>query len=136
MASLQLTTTLLGAGLAGVIVVLVRRDHLHLSHGVFWIVVAVLAALLGMWPALLDRVAAIAGISYPPTFLLLGAIMILFVKSLYADIASTRVERQVRRLNQRLAMYEAVAQDRVSAHDASKATATDARHGPIEKVTG
>ncbi|HRQ56905.1 MAG TPA: DUF2304 domain-containing protein [Azoarcus taiwanensis] len=136
MASLQLTTTLLGAGLAGVIVVLVRRDHLHLSHGVFWIVVAVLAALLGMWPALLDRVAAIAGISYPPTFLLLGAIMILFVKSLYADIASTRVERQVRRLNQRLAMYEAAVQDRASTHDASKAAATDARHGPIEKVTG
>lgn len=59
-----------------------------------------------MWPALLDRVATIAGISYPPTFLLLGAIIILFVKSLYADIASTRVERQVRRLNQRLAIYE------------------------------
>lgn len=106
MVSLQFTTTLLGAGLAGVILVLVRRDHLHLSHGAFWIVVAAVAVLLGMWPALLDRVATIAGISYPPTFLLLGAIIILFVKSLYADIASTRVERQVRRLNQRLAIYE------------------------------
>jgi hypothetical protein len=112
MASLQLTTTLLGAGLALVILVLVRRDHLHLSHGVFWIVVAVLAALLGMWPALLDRVAAIAGIAYPPTFLLLGAIMVLLVKSLLSDILSTRTERQIRRLNQRLAMFESEYSDR------------------------
>lgn len=107
MASLQLTTTLLGAGLAVLILVLVRRDHLHLSHGVFWLVTAALAALLGLWPALLDRVAAIAGIGYPPTFLLLGAVIILLVKSLYADIANTRIERQVRRLNQRLAILEA-----------------------------
>lgn len=106
MAGLQLTTTLLGAGLAGVILVLVRRDHLHLSHGVFWIVVAAIAALLGMWPALLDRAATIAGISYPPTFLLLGAIMVLLVKSLLSDILNTRTERQLRRLNQRLAMFE------------------------------
>lgn len=36
MAPLQITTTLLGIGLAAVILLLVRRDHLYLLHGLFW----------------------------------------------------------------------------------------------------
>ena len=106
MASLQVTTTLLGIGLSAVILFLLRRDHLHLTHGLFWITVAVLAALLGLWPGLIDFIARQVGIAYPPALLLLGAAIVLLVKSLYTDIVNTRIERQVRRLNQRLAIYE------------------------------
>lgn len=106
MDAFNLTTTLLGISLASAILVLVRRDHLHLRHGMFWIAVAALAALLGAWPALIDRLAAVAGISYPPALLLLVAVIVLFVKTLQSDIEVTRNERQLRRLNQRLAMYE------------------------------
>ena len=106
MASLQVTTTLLGIGLSAVILFLLRRDHLHLTHGLFWITVAGLAALLGLWPGLIDFIARLVGIAYPPSLLLLGAAIVLLVKSLYTDIVNTRIERQVRRLNQRLAIYE------------------------------
>ena len=106
MSSLHLTTALLGLGLAVVILWLLRRDHLHLVHGLFWLLVAALAALLGVWPGLIDRLAAIAGISYPPALLFLAAAMVLLVKALHADIMNTRVEREVRRLNQRLALLE------------------------------
>ena len=106
MASLQLTTTLLGLGLSAVILFLLRRDHLHLSHGLFWIVVAGAAGVLGIWPGLIDFLAKVLGIAYSPALLLLGATIILLVKSLYTDIVNTRIERQVRRLNQRLAIFE------------------------------
>lgn len=106
MASLQLTTTLLGVGLSVVILILLRRDHLHLAHGLFWITVAGCAALLGLWPGLIDRIARIAGISYSPALLLLIVNIVLILKSLHSDIVNTRIERQVRRLNQRLALYE------------------------------
>jgi hypothetical protein len=106
MASLQLTTTLLGVGLSAVILFLLRRDHLHLTHGLFWITVAGMAALLGLWPGLIDSIARVVGIAYSPALLLLGATIVLLVKSLHADIVNTRIERQVRRLNQRLAIYE------------------------------
>ncbi len=106
MASLQLTTTLLGVGLSALILFLLRRDHLQLSHGLFWIVAAGAAAVLGLWPGSIDYVARVAGISYPPALLLLGAVIVLLVKALHADIVNTRIERQVRRLNQRLAMFE------------------------------
>lgn len=106
MASLQFTTTLLGLGLAATIVFLLRRDHLYLLHGLFWLVVAGSALLLGLWPGLIDRMALLAGIGYPPALLFLGAAIVLTIKALHTDIVNTRIERQVRRLNQRLALYE------------------------------
>lgn len=106
MPALQITTSLLGLGLAALIFVLLRRDHLYIHHGLFWIVVAALGALLGLWPGLIDRVAQLVGISYAPAALLLGAVVVLFVKALYADMMQTRLERQLRRLNQRIAMLE------------------------------
>ena len=107
MVSLQLTTALMGIGLAALILLLVRRDHLYLMHGLFWVMVAALAAVLGAWPGLIDRLASVAGISYPPALLLLLASIVLFIKALHSDMVNTRIERDVRRLNQRLALLEA-----------------------------
>lgn len=107
MASLQFSTSLLGLGLAALILILVRRDHLYLLHGLFWVAVAAVAAVLGAWPGLIDRLAAVVGISYPPALLLLLAAVVLLLKALHADMLNTRIERDVRRLNQRLAILEA-----------------------------
>lgn len=106
MVSLQNTTALLGLGLCAVIMLLLRRDHLQLGPGLFWFVMAGAAALLGFWPGAIDYVARASGIAYPPALLLLAAVIVLLVKALHADIVNTRIERQLRRLNQRLAIYE------------------------------
>jgi hypothetical protein len=106
MASLQITTSLLGLGLAMVIIFLLRRDHLYILHGLFWIVIAILAAILGVWPGLIDRLAAITGIVYPPALLLLAGLVVLLIKGLHADMVNTRIERDVRLLNQRLATLQ------------------------------
>ncbi|WP_353233646.1 DUF2304 domain-containing protein [Diaphorobacter ruginosibacter] len=106
MASLQTTTMLLGVGLAILILYLIRRDHLYLMHGLFWGAVAIAAAVLGSWPGLIDKLAHVVGIFYPPTLVLLFACIVLFIKALHADMMNTRIERDVRRLNQRLAMLE------------------------------
>lgn len=106
MVTYQLTTTLMGLGLAATILWLVRRDRLYLLHGLFWVLVAGAAAVLGAWPGLIDRLARLVGISYPPAFLLLGAVIILYLRSLHSDMVNTRIERDVRRLNQRIALLE------------------------------
>lgn len=115
MATLNLTTGLLGLALAALILLLLRRDHLYVMHGLFWAVVAAAAAILGLWPGLIDRLAVFAGISYPPALLMLAGLIVLFVKALHADMLNTRLERQVRRLNQRIAMFEADADRHVGA---------------------
>lgn len=117
MASLQLTTTLLGIGLAALILYLVRRDHLYVMHGLFWVLVAGAAALLGAWPGLIDALASVLGVGYPPALLLLLSSMVLLVKALHSDLLNTRIERDVRRLNQRLALLESSLQQPAPARD-------------------
>lgn len=107
MASLQATTALMGVSLAVLILYLIRRDHLYLMHGLFWVAVAAAAAVLGAWPGLIDSLALWTGVGYPPALLLLLACMVLLLKALHADMVNTRIERDMRRLNQRLAMFEA-----------------------------
>jgi hypothetical protein len=106
MTSLQTTTTLLGLGMGVFILVLLSRDHLYLRHGLFWMVVAFGGVVLGIWPGIIDHAAIWLGIGYSPAGLLMGALLVLLVKYLYADMIQTRLERQLRRLNQRLAMFE------------------------------
>lgn len=101
-----LTVLVIGFGLAGVILYLVRRDHIYIRQGIFWILVAVLSIVFGIWPSLIDIVGGALGVAYPPTLLLLAAIIMLVLKALVSDIALTKVQRDLRRLNQRIALLE------------------------------
>lgn len=128
MLNLQITTGLMGLGLAVIIVHLLRRDHIYILHALFWISIAALAALLGLWPGLIDRVAGWIGISYPPAALLLGAVVVLFVKSLYADMTHTQLERQIRRLNQRIALMDVQAQAQMNSGTANPKVCKGTHH--------
>jgi|ERR1700687_2806194 len=98
---------IMGIGLATGILYLVRRDHLYIRQGVFWIAVAFFSLVFGSWPYFIDELAALLEIAYPPTLLLLAAIIVLVVKALSGDIALTKLSRDLRRLNQRIALVEA-----------------------------
>jgi hypothetical protein len=102
----HLTVLVMGFGLAYGILYLVRRDHLYIRQGLFWIVIAALSLGLAIWPYFIDRLGAALGIAYPPTLLFLVAILVLVVKALLGDIALTQVRRDLRRLNQRIALME------------------------------
>ena len=103
----HLTVLVIGFGLAYGILHLVRRDHLYIRQGMFWIAIAALSLLFAIWPYFIDTLAAIVGIAYAPTLVLLVAIIVLVLKALLGDIALTQVRRDLRRLNQRIALLEA-----------------------------
>jgi hypothetical protein len=107
MKSFHLPVLVIGIVLAVCILYLVRRDHLYIRQGLFWIAIAAISLGLGFWPYLIDVVGAVLGIAYPPTLLFLGAIIVLIVKALFGDIALTKMRRDMRRLNQRIALLEA-----------------------------
>ncbi len=104
--SYQLTSALLGIGLASIILFLVRRDELHGSFAVWWIITAFFILLFGLFPSLVDLIAIRLGIQYPPTLLLIVSIGLILVKMLTMDIAKSKQEQRLRRLTQRLAMLE------------------------------
>jgi hypothetical protein len=106
MKSYYVTVLVIGLGLAAVILYLVRRDHIYIRQGVFWIAIALFSTLFGVYPTLIDVIGNALGVAYPPTLLFLVAIIVLTVKALLNDIALTKVRRDLRRLNQRIALLE------------------------------
>ena len=100
----QITTTFLGLALAGAILYLVRRDHLHGPYAGWWLVVAAITVFLGFFPTLIDHVAAWVGISHPPNLLFALVIGLMLIKLLRIDIQSSHRERRIRRLAQKLAI--------------------------------
>jgi len=104
--SYQWTSAILGLSIATMILILIRRDHLQTHHVGWWLLIASLIAVLGIFPAILDKVAFYLNIQYPPTLLFSLGIGMLLVKILKVDIHQSQQERKIRRLVQRLALLE------------------------------
>ena len=118
-----ITATLLGLLLAGGILYLVRRDHVHGSFAVWWLMVAAGALVLGFFPTLVDRIGLAFGVQYPPMLVALVGIAALMLKLLALDIDVTRRERKMRRLLQKVAILEAEMRDMRTELDALGAAA-------------
>lgn len=103
----QITSALLGLTIAFGILFLVRRDHLHGTYAVWWLGVAVIAMLLGLFPQITNWLAIRTGIGYPPILAIVLGFGLLLIKMLTMDLERSRQERQIRRLAQRLALLEA-----------------------------
>ncbi|MDG1387983.1 MAG: DUF2304 domain-containing protein [Halioglobus sp.] len=103
----SLVTGGIGLLVAFVIILLMRKDRLHVSHGLGWVIVAAGFALLGFLPGLFDKFSTFLGIASPPILALTLAIAILVIKILLMDIERSRIELRNQRLVQRLAMLEA-----------------------------
>jgi len=102
----QITATVIAVLLAGAILYLVRRDHLHGSYALWWLAVASATLLLGVFPPLIDWLGHLTGIYYPPILPIIIGIGMILVRMLKMDIDRSRSERQVRRLTQKLAILE------------------------------
>tara|TARA_R110002049_G_C9063895_1_gene554401 strand:+ start:438 stop:791 length:354 start_codon:yes stop_codon:yes gene_type:complete len=98
---------IVGVMIAVLIVVLVRKDRLHVRHAFGWLTVAVGFAFLGVAPEVTDFLAYHLGIAYPPVLALTLAIVVLVVKLLLMDIEGSRIAMRNQRLTQRVAMLEA-----------------------------
>ena len=64
MNAVQLTAAVIGALLAGTILLLVRRTHLHGSYALWWFAVAGAILVLGVFPPAIDWLGHVTGIHY------------------------------------------------------------------------
>ncbi|ALG67951.1 DUF2304 domain-containing protein [Beggiatoa leptomitoformis] len=103
----QVTSAVLGLGLATTILWLIRRDRLHGHHAFWWLLTAFLVVILGIFPRIIDFFALQLGISYPPTLLFVLGMSMILIKVLSIDLHQSQLERKMRRLAQRLALLEA-----------------------------
>jgi hypothetical protein len=104
--SVTYTAAGLGIAIAGSILWLVRRDHLHGSHALWWLMVAGGALVAGFAPAVVDWLGKLLGVHYPPMLLVVVVLGALLLKLLQVDIDTSRRERRMRRMIQKMAILE------------------------------
>lgn len=102
----QITAAIIGILLAGSILFLVRRDHLHGPYALWWLIIATATLVLGVAPRTIDWLAYWTGIAYPPVLPIILGLSLILVRMLQLDIERSRQERQIRRLTQKLAILE------------------------------
>jgi len=103
---LSLVTGTIGVATAVTIMILIRKDHLHVRYGLWWMGAAVAFAVLGLFPRIVDYVAVHLGIAYPPVLALMLGLVAVVLKILVMDIERSRNTIRMQRLVQRIALLE------------------------------
>ena len=131
----SLVTGIIGIATAMTIVFLIRKDHLHVRYGLWWMGAAVVFAFLGLFPTIVDYVASKLGIAYPPVLALTLGLVALVLKILVMDIERSRNAIRMHRMVQRIALLEAELRDHQGRHGRS-GQATDGQGDTDAELDG
>lgn len=92
--------------LLGVVLELVRRKRLMERYAIVWLFSGLALLVLALWGGLLDKVADVLGVAYPPNALFLIAFGFVLFLLLHFSLAVSRLSDQAKVLAQRLALLE------------------------------
>lgn len=103
----QWVSAVIGTLLGVLIFYAIRRDRLLVRHGLGWVIAAAALISTGIYPKVIDTIAAYVGIGYPPTLAFAVAFAVLILKILVVDIELSHSEVRITRITQHVAMLEA-----------------------------
>ncbi len=103
---IQWVSILGSAALLVVVLELVRRRRLREQYSLLWIFTAAVLLLLSVWRGLLDRLAILTGIKYPPSALFLVSFGFFLLILLHFSLVLSDLSRKVKTLAQDLALRE------------------------------
>lgn len=128
----QWTTAIIGLMVAGSILFLVRRDHMHGPYAVWWLASSAAVVLISLFPGFVNLIARWLGVAYPPILPVFVGMGLILIKMLTMDLERSRQELKLRRLTQRMAMLEA-SLERVQKADPANNRSADAADetGPV-----
>lgn len=108
---ITLLTAVFGVLLSALMLYLMRRDHLQISHGLGWTLAILVCSLMGFAPSLFDAVAVGIGVSYAPILGIALAMAALVIKALLTDIEISKLKTREQRLIQKVALLESEIRD-------------------------
>lgn len=105
-ARIQLMAIVASGLLLVLILELVRRRRLLERYALLWLFSALVLLALAVWRGMLEDVARLIGVAYPPNALFLIAFGFVLVLLLHFSLAVSRLSDQSKVLAQRLALLE------------------------------
>lgn len=114
---LQIVAITAAAGLLVVLLELVRQRRLLERYALLWLFSAIVLLGLSVWTGLLEAIADVLGVAYPPNALFLIAFGFVMVLLLHFSLAVSRLSDQTKVLAQRQALLE----ERLRRHEAEAA---------------
>ena len=103
---LQIVAIVASGALLGILLELVRRRRLLERYALLWLLSALVLLGLSVWGGLLEELASLIGVAYPPNALFLVAFGFVMVLLLHFSLAVSRLTDQTKVLAQRLALLE------------------------------
>jgi hypothetical protein len=103
---LQIVAIVASAALFVILLELVRRRRLLERYALLWLLSALVLLGLSIWGGLLEELASLIGVAYPPNALFLVAFGFVMVLLLHFSLAVSRLTDQTKVLAQRLALLE------------------------------
>lgn len=102
----QIFVGLLALAVVIMILWLIRHERLPINRSLWWIAVALVIGVFGLFPQLVDQLAQLVGVNYPPALLFTLAILTLLIKLLLEDMEVAAQQRRILRLAQKTAILE------------------------------
>jgi hypothetical protein len=127
---LQIVAILASAGLFVILLELVRRRRLLERYALLWLLSALVLLGLSIWGGLLEELASLIGVAYPPNALFLVAFGFVMVLLLHFSLAVSRLTDQTKVLAQRLALLE----ERLGRQEAAAAEAEEEHSSALPGV--
>jgi len=107
----KITTTIIGAVVFLIIFMLVRRGKLQEKFALTWFAIGMSVVILGLFPVIIDRIAWLTGITYPPALLFAIALGVLLIQNLYLFIFASQNEVRTKELLQQVAVLNKLVDD-------------------------
>ncbi|GGD65747.1 DUF2304 domain-containing protein [Paenibacillus nasutitermitis] len=97
---------LIGLLFTGTVLLFIRRRTLKERYALIWLVTGILMTVLSLFPSLLEFLAGLSGIYYPPSLLyIFGIIGALFIL-LHLSMAASSMSERIIKLTQTVAILE------------------------------
>jgi hypothetical protein len=104
--AIRLFILIVGLGLFILVFELVRKKKLREELSIVWLVVSIIVALGSVLDKIIDPVAKMLKIHYPPVFAFMLVILILIISQLYFSIVTSDLKDKVKKLTQQIALLE------------------------------
>ncbi len=123
----QIAMVLVGIAMLLFVLNMVRRKQIREQYALLWIITALVITFAAIFIRAVERLSHLVGVYYPPAFLFLLAILLLFILQFHASTVISSLREQNRSLTQDLGLLAGEVRElRQALAGKSKGTTPDA----------